>query len=196
MGRMHNPNFVVLEGLDAAGTTTQTRLVTRALGAFETAEPSEGPIGRVLRTHIRNEISLDPVSATLAFTADRADHLHRVIRPALDSGDTVVCDRYILSTLAYQGASGVDMDWIMRMSECFEIPSVTIFLEVDEDTRLARLRRRATLDRYEDPSQAESLRKAYHCAIDLLRARGQKIVMVDGAPDKNAVRDEILSLLR
>src|SRR4051794_5496285 len=102
------PRFVVLEGMDGAGTTTLSHLVTEGLRSRDlrvclTAEPTDGPFGRVLRSHLKGDLTLDAHTTALVFSADRADHLARTVRPALARGEWVVCDRYLLSTLAYQG---------------------------------------------------------------------------------------------
>src|SRR5687767_7039036 len=94
--------FCVLEGLDGAGTTTMAGLLSEALKAADlrvrlTAEPTDGPFGRLLRRHLAKEVDLDPQTAALIFTADRADHLDSFIRPALTRGRVVISDRYLLS---------------------------------------------------------------------------------------------------
>ena len=150
----HNPAFVVVEGLDGAGTTTQTHALQEALTArdlrvLRTAEPTGGPIGSVLRSYVRKDFELDPLTATLLFTADRSDHLCRTVRPALRDGLTVVCDRYLLSTLAYQGAQGVDRAWILDISRGFDIPDLTVVLTLPEGDRQNRIGTRGPRDRFE-----------------------------------------------
>lgn len=177
--------FVVLEGLDGAGTTTQAAFVAEALKGRDlrvcvTAEPSEGPVGAVLRAHVRGEVTLDPHTTALAFTADRSDHLERVIRPALRDGSIVVCDRYLLSTLAYQGAEGVDRGWILDMSRGFEVPGLTVFLDLPDAVRADRMRERAAVERYEHAGLGTAIRASYLESIDLLRARGHRISVLDG----------------
>lgn len=173
----------MLEGIDGAGTTTQAALLAEALRGCGlavrlTAEPSEGPIGAVLRAHVRGEVTLDPVTAALAFAADRADHLERVVRPALRRGEWVVCDRYLLSTLAYQGAEGVDRDLIFGASATADVPDVTVFLDVPGAHATERRARRGGADRYD--SLGERLEASYREAIALLRDRGHRIEVVDG----------------
>ena len=177
---MSSPRFVVLEGLDGAGTTTQAGLLAdalrdRGLAVCSTAEPTDGPLGRVLRAHVRSEISLGPLTAALTFTADRADHLERTIRPALDRGEWVVSDRYLLSTVAYQGAEGVDPERILQASSDFAIPDLTVYLDVPSAELAARLEQRRRTDRYERPNFAERLRGAYERSIALLRSRVHRI---------------------
>ena len=194
------PRFIVLEGLDGAGTTTQAALLADALRLRDlrvclTAEPTSGPLGRVLRAHVAGELSLDPVTTALAFTADRSDHLTRVVRPALTAGEWVVCDRYLLSTLAYQGAEGVDRQRILDASAGFEVPDLTVFLDVPESDLAQRLATRAAAERYEAPELAGRLRASYEESIALLRAEGYVIETIDGTAAPPAVLQEVLGRL-
>ena len=184
--------FVVLEGLDGAGTTTQAGALARELEmrgerVCLTAEPSDGPLGSVARAHYRGEITLDPVAAALTFVADRADHLARVIRPALERGEWVVCDRYVLSTLAYQGAEGVDRVWVLEASGPLPVPDLTVFLDVPAAARAGRMAGRPGADRYEAAELQPRLSRSYAESIDLLRSRGHRIVEIDGGSAEGAV---------
>lgn len=180
------PRFLVLEGPDGSGTTTQARLLSEALRArglqvCPTAEPSDGPIGRLLRDHVRGRIAFDPLAEALAFSADRADHLTRVIRPALRSASWVVCDRYLLSTLAYQGVGGVPAGRILDMSDGFDVPDLTVVLDVEAAERSKRRARRGEQpERYDDQAFQDRLEDAYRSAAELLRTRGHGIVFVPG----------------
>jgi dTMP kinase len=183
-------HFLVLEGMDGTGTTTISRLVAdglrdRDLRVCLTAEPTDGPLGRLLRSHLTGQIDLDPYATALVFSGDRADHLARTIRPALARGEWVVCDRYLLSTLAYQGAEGVSREAILAASATFAIPDLTVVLEVGDETRAARMSGRPDRERYEDPALDQALRTSYKEAIALLRTAGHTIEVIDGtvAPD-------------
>lgn len=193
--------FCVLEGLDGTGTTTIAGLTAEALEARDlpvhlTSEPTkEGAFGRLAWRHIRNEIRLDPHTAALVFTADRQEHLDLVVRPALRRGDWVVSDRYLLSTLAYQGADGVGMEAILAASSSFDVPDVTFLLDAPDDVRLARMAPRDTTDRYEDPAIADRLRAAYTRSADLLRANGHRIDVVDATRPPEDVVAHVLARL-
>jgi dTMP kinase len=200
MPRGGQARFLVIEGLDGAGTTTQAELVAGALRARGldvclTAEPSDGPLGAVARAHVRTEITLGPQAAALAFVGDRADHLDRVIRPALAAGSWVVCDRYVLSTLAYQGAEGVDRLWVLRASGELDRPDLTVFLDVPQAERRARMAARPSSDRYEARALQEALERSYTDSLQLLRSQGHHVVVVDGTGDSAAVCAAILSEL-
>ena len=194
------PSFIVIEGLDAAGTTTQAALLADALRARDlrvrlTAEPTDGPMGRLARSHVTGETALDPHTAALVFSADRADHLDRVIRPALGRGEWVVCDRYLLSTLAYQGADGVDRDVILAASSAFDVPDLTVVLDVPVEVRADRIGGRGRLDRYEHTSDAARYASAYETSIAVLRAEGHRIELVDGTPPPDRVLEAVLARL-
>jgi dTMP kinase len=200
MPRGGQARFLVIEGLDGAGTTTQAELVAGALRARGldvclTAEPSDGPLGAVARAHVRTEITLGPQAAALAFVGDRADHLDRVIRPALAAGSWVVCDRYVLSTLAYQGAEGVDRLWVLRASGDLDRPDLTVFLEVAGAQRRDRMAARPSSDRYEAETLQKALEKAYEDSLELLRAEGHRVAVVDGTSDPDTVCTAILAEL-
>ena len=193
----HQPYFIVLEGLDGVGTTTLAEMLSRALEARDlrvrlTAEPTDGAFGSLLRRHIRRQVTLDAHAASLVFTADRADHLGSVIRPALERGRWVVSDRYLLSTLAYQGAGGVAPDAILAASSGFDVPDVTFFLDAPDDVRAQRMSGRGRVDRYEDPALAQRLRESYRASIELLRACGHRIEEVDASPGAVDVLAELL----
>jgi dTMP kinase len=188
----------VVEGLDGAGTTTVAgalveALQGRGLRVRATAEPTGGAFGALLRRHLTGEITLAPTTTALVFTADREDHLQSVVRPALARGRWVVSDRYLLSTLAYQGAEGVDRDMILGASSAFEVPDVTFVLEAPEDVRRSRMAGRGRLERYEDPESARRIASSYAESVALLRSAGQHIEAIDATP---AVGDVVAEALR
>ena len=107
--------FVCLEGLDGCGKTTQTRVLVERLrkmgyAAVSTAEPSRGRIGKFIRKCcLHSDKRLSPVVEALLFAADRFEHVNNEVVPALKGGKIVVSDRYVYSSLAYQGAAGLDL---------------------------------------------------------------------------------------
>jgi dTMP kinase len=135
--------LVVIEGIDGAGTTTQTAKLVAALEAagyptHATREPSDGPVGKLLRQALAGQhAAVDPTTMSLLFAADRADHLAREIEPALARGQIVVSDRYYHSSLAYQGADE-DRSWIATLNQNARQPDVTFLLDVDVDLAAGR----------------------------------------------------------
>ena len=192
--------FLVLEGMDGTGTTTIAHLVSERLRARDlrvclTSEPTDGPLGRLLRSHLTGGLNLDPFTTALVFSGDRADHLARTIRPALDRGEWVVCDRYLLSTLAYQGAEGVSREAILGASSGFEVPDLTVVLEVSDDVREERMSGRRQRERYEDPAFMDALRASYTESIALMRGAGHEIDVLDASESPDEIVGWILRRL-
>lgn len=193
--------FVVIEGIDGAGTTTQAaRLVDRlqadCVDAHLTREPSTGPVGVLLREMLTGRHApVDSTTLGLLFAADRADHLQREIEPALARGAVVVSDRYYHSSLAYQGDDST-RDWVRVLNERARRPDLTVLLRVDPDEAA---RRRAADGRAEELfDAAETQRRIarnYERVVEELGAT-ERVVAVDGHQSVDAVADEIADLVR
>ncbi|MDO8186617.1 dTMP kinase [Conexibacter sp. JD483] len=163
--------FIVLEGIDGAGTTTQAALLADALRerlgvAVElTREPTDGPLGRLLREALSGRAPLDPVTLALAFAADRADHVHNPrtgIEAALAAGHWVVSDRYVLSSLAYNRGGAVTADWLTAINRHALAPDLTLFLVVDPQLALERIAARGgEPELFETREQLVAIDRAY-----------------------------------
>jgi dTMP kinase len=151
-----HPLFIVLEGIDGSGTTTQLDLLAQHLrargrAALATREPSTGPVGRLLREALlgqHRDLSGAPIDGramALLFAADRRDHLVREIEPALASGSDVVSDRYLLSSLAYQAVEA-DRLWVQKLAEGVRVPDLTLILDLPTDVAAERRRRAGRVD--------------------------------------------------
>ncbi len=193
--------FVVIEGIDGAGTTTQAARVTEALrargdGVVQTAEPTDGPIGRLLRRVLRQEQGApDPASLPWLFAADRADHLANRVVPALAEGGWVVSDRYVPSSLAYQSLER-PMEDVAVLNAAFPLPDVTVMLDVPVDVALARvLARGGVPDRFERRDTLERVASAYDQALAWVQARGGVVVRLDGTRPIFEVTASILGAL-
>lgn len=183
--------FIVLEGLDGAGTTTQARDLVRRLEergerAHFTAEPSSGPIGSQIRMMLAGRLRgyrgapWDRRSLALLFAADRLDHLACDIEPKLASGMHVVCDRYVLSSMAYQGLDN-PVDWVAEINRYAVAPDVTFFLKVPAETALGR-RQAATpgaADLFETLPQQQRIEAHYERDVATL-GEAHKVRIVDG----------------
>lgn len=193
--------FIVLEGLDGAGTTTQLdRLVSdRSMGAkriLRTFEPTDGPLGAIARRSLRGDPDAPPMTALpWLFAADRADHFYRTIQPALAADTDVFCDRYVASSLAYQSLThGMDAIWSLNAS--FRAPDRVVFVDVDVDTALARIRARSgTPEIYDGRERLTEVHDAYQEAIALLESNGWPVARVDGRPAPDVVFASIQALL-
>lgn len=146
------PLFIALEGGEGSGKSTQARLLAERLGALLTHEPGGTALGRVVRSTVLHDLSGDdapiPLAEALLMCADRAQHVARVIVPALAEGRHVVTDRFAGSTIAYQGfGRGVDLTVLDHLSELATAglsPDLTIVLDVPDE--VARARRARTAD--------------------------------------------------
>ena len=132
--------FVVFEGLDGSGTSTQLERIGRWLGCVTTFEPTNGPIGSLIREQLK-EGSFSNETMALLFAADRKEH-NKKIKRWLAENRTVVCDRYVYSSLAYQKALGVNADLLYKINEDFIKPDVLIYFKIDVDTCINRIKDR------------------------------------------------------
>lgn len=146
--------LITVEGIEGAGKSTQVDhlaawLRGRGLRAETTAEPDGTPLGARVRRLLGEVGALDPLAECLLFAAARAEHVRRVIRPALDGGAIVICDRYVDSTTAYQGyGRGVPFEVIAELNRVATdglTPTLTIVLDLDVAEGLRRARGRGAL---------------------------------------------------
>ena len=177
--------FVTLEGMDGAGKSTHQKFVadfvaTRAPHVIQTREPGGTDLAERLRQAILSDL-MSPEVETLLLFAARADHVARVIRPALEAGTWVVCDRFSDATAAYQGAGkGVPADLIERLAAAAHpglVPDRTLVFDCSFEISRKRLQGK-TLDRFEREERAffERVRAAY---LERSRAEPQRIRVVD-----------------
>ena len=182
--------LIVIEGLDGAGTTTQVRrlvehLTAQGKPAHGTREPSDGPVGRLIRemltgSHAIEGEKLSQGTFGLLFAADRLDHMQREVEPKLAAGVTVISDRWYHSSLAYQG-TGADRDWIAMLNARARRPDITIFLKVRPEVaaqRRAAARRKEEL--FEDLRMQQEVDAGYRATIAELQAAGERIETLDG----------------
>lgn len=207
-GARRRGRFVVLEGLDGAGTTTQARLLADALRAdgrtvHVTAEPSGGPVGALVRQVLNRRIAgkdgapFDAAALALLFAADRLDHAAVEIAPKLAAGIDVVSDRFTLSSLAYQGLATGDLAWVEAVNGRAPAPDVTIFLRVRAEVGLRR-RHAASLDReiFEVAAFQRRVAASYETAVERLVAAGQAVVVLDGERPVDDVARAVMEEVR
>lgn len=137
--------FIVFEGIDGTGKSTQLHLLAEKMqqlgfAVVETREPTDGSYGRKIRELFVNREKVSQEQELDLFIADRDEHVRRVIGPALAEGCVVVCDRYYLSTVAYQGANGMDIDLIMDKNKSFPVPDLAVILEIEPAESIFRIR--------------------------------------------------------
>ena len=181
--------LIAIEGIDGAGTTTQTVIIARWLKRFctmvhRTSEPSRGPLGKYIRHLLKNK-KASKEQLALLFAADRLDHIERKVMPALKRGAWIVTDRYRLSSLAYQGAE-CDPRWVRAINKHAPIADLTILIDLPVKTALKRIKSRgATRERFESQKQLEKIRKKY---LELAKKKSEgRVVIVDGSPSAKDV---------
>lgn len=192
------PRFIVLEGLDGAGTTTQSRLLAERIRAAGhevvlTAEPTRGSIGRVIRAVLSGcERAADMTMAYL-FAADRNEHLEAPahgIRAELARGRYVVCDRYLFSSLAYQG-SLCGFQFVQMLNSPFALPEHLVFLDLPSQAGLQRIKARDRSEIYETPQIQDTVYHGYRQALERYADSGIRIHRVDGAREPEAIAEQI-----
>jgi len=203
MGKTHvmtkRGAFICIEGIDASGKTTQARRLVRNLrrkgfDAVYTIEPSSGNAGRLIRRYVLDRKRRVPIAVeALLFAADRVEHVETEIKPALEKGKIVVCDRYIYSTLAYQGAAGLDLEWIEQINKLALKPNLALLIDVPIDVVVKRLRRKRTV--METTQNLQKVREVY-----MKMVQEQRLTLIDGDKpireiEKN-ILDAVLKLLK
>lgn len=185
-------SFIVIEGPDGSGTTTHSTilaesLIQKGIPTLLTREPSEGPIGKMIRTLLAgSDVPSDALQ--ILFTADRAWHVHADIDPALRDGTVVVCEQYALSTLLFGMAAGLDAAWLSAMNSHFPIPDAQVILLPPFEECI---RRWSTRDSQEILEEESFQRRVY----DLYRsyAIDHDIPIIDTGRDKDTVAAEIFA---
>ena len=138
--------FIVFEGIDGTGKSTQLHLLAEKLGGMgyavvATREPTDGPYGQKIRELFVDRGAVSREEELELFIADREQHVKKVITPALADGCVVICDRYYLSTVAYQGANGMDPEQILKKNENFPVPDLAIILEIEPAQGIHRIQK-------------------------------------------------------
>jgi dTMP kinase len=185
--------FIVIEGLDGSGKTTQAILLAKKLSqrysVILTAEPSQGKIGTFIREGCLYEDKRLPIEAeALLFAADRIEHIQKEIKPALDEGKLVICDRYVYSSLAYQGSSGLSLDWIKTINARALQPDFSVFIDIAPERVLERLQRKKSV-----METLETQQKARDVYLQFFE-KGE-LVRVDGDKPKEVVADELYTVV-
>ena len=199
--------LIVLEGLDGAGTTTQVERLAAALRAeghslLTTREPSDGPVGVLIRQALTGRVVLPggagplaPETLALLYAADRTDHLRAKVLPALEAGQVVLSDRSVLSSLAYQGAS-LPMEWVESINAHAVPADLTLFVEVSIEVAAKRRAARGGPEELFDAVEKQRrISRQYEAAIRL-RGKREHVVRIDGDQAVEAVTADCLAQVR
>jgi dTMP kinase len=187
--------LIVVEGIDGSGTTTQARLlVDWLIGAGRrghlTREPSDGPVGRLIREILHGaHAPVDGPTMALLFAADRADHLAREMLPALATGAHVVTDRYYHSSLAYQ-AIEADREWVEELNRRARRPDVTLLLDLPAEEAARRRQAAGRPEERYDRLEAQA-RIAENYRGLARRLAGEDYRVLDGARTIAAVQEDL-----
>jgi dTMP kinase len=185
--------FICIEGLDGSGKTTQAKLLAKKLRkshhAVYTAEPSQGKIGTFIRDScLYGEKRLSSVIEALLFAADRIEHVENEVLPALNAGKLVISDRYLYSSLAYQGAAGLSLEWIEKVNEHALKPDLAVFLDVDPKTVMRRLKFKKSVMEIMETQQ--KVRDVYLKFV----AKGE-LIRLDGDRSKDEVAEALSNIV-
>jgi len=181
--------FVCIEGLDGCGKTTQAKLLVeklqRSYSAMYTAEPSEGKVGDFIRKCILyGDKRSTSLAEALLFAADRVEHVENEVLPALRQGKLVISDRYIYSSLAYQGAAGLSLEWIQSINQYALRPELAIFIDVDPRAVMQRLKPvKSVMENLETQQRVRQIYLKFVEKGDLIR--------IDGNKPKHLVAEEL-----
>lgn len=203
---MKKGKFIVLEGVDGSGKSTQSALLRQALidageVVHATFEPTNGPIGSVLRNILTHRIKADEKTIAALFLADRLDHIQNEqngLLKMLHQGMTVVCDRYYFSSYAYH-STHIDMDWVIQSNSlCAELlrPDLNIYIDIKPETSMERIAKgRTSTDLFENLDRITKVRAGYFSAFDRLKDT-EEVLIVDGERDPQLVFNEIWENVR
>ena len=190
----HRGRFIVFEGGDGTGKSTQARLFADRVGAVFTREPGGTPISEAIRDIVldADRPEMVPRTEALLMAAARAQHVHELIVPTIEAGRNVVCDRFVASSLAYQGVGrALGVDAVLAINEFATAglrPDLVVLLEIDSE--VARERLGDDLDRIER-SGSDLARRVAATYREFAAAHPDRWVIVDGSGAPDAVGDRV-----
>lgn len=199
--------FMVFEGIDGAGKTTQVELLSKKLvdmgrRVSVTAEPTALPSGKAIRRALSGEDKKSECEMAVMFTLDRIAHNieeENGIKALTEKGFDVISDRYYYSSLAYQGAS-TDYEWVKRMNICspeIRRPDLCIYLDLLPEQSLDRISRgREKIEIYENLEKLTLTRNKFLSVIDDLRAEGESIYVVDASRSVDQISEDIFEIVK
>jgi len=186
--------FICIEGLDGSGKTTHAHRIVRNLqkkgfDAVYTTEPSQGEYGKFIRTSVlQGKKRMPRVLEALLFAVDRVEHLEKDVKPALEEGKIVISDRCVYSSLAYQGAAGLDLEWIEEINRMALPPDLAIYIDVPPEVVVERIKRKkSVMERLETQRKVREVYMKY--------VKNGKFVPVDGDRKKGEVEKSILEIV-
>lgn len=187
--------FIVLDGLDGSGQSTMAELLSDYLKSEKnienvlTKEPTQDTeTGKKIKEVLRASQKAEPMELQKLFAQDRAEHLEKVIIPALESGKFIICDRYFFSSLAFGSCDGLDLDWLIRLNDGFLYPDLTIVLKVRPEVCMERLDKKEGKKNIFE--KTEKLKRAWE-TYEILPERFADVAIIDGEKSIEEVFDKI-----
>ncbi|MCK5672502.1 MAG: dTMP kinase [Spirochaetales bacterium] len=184
-------NFIVFEGLDGAGTTTQANFLEEKYNLYNipcvnSCEPTRGFIGKAIREVLSGDIKVASGTIAKLFVSDRHEHIYNPENGVIGrckAGDFVISDRYLFSSLAYQSLD-YGFDKVFELNSSFPLPEHLFFLDVPPEVCQQRLSSRDSLEIYEDKDLQDRILTNYKKSLDIYKNTGINIHILDGTQDK------------
>lgn len=195
--------FIVFEGTDGSGKSTQIKLLAKYLegkgvSCYVTCEPTDSPFGALLRSCLNGRVETDEYTIAAMFAADRLDHIYNQVNgmlSKLEEGTTVLCDRFYLSSFAYNGGM-VDTDWVISLNAAARKalrPDMTIFIDTPIEEAMRRVNRRSETDRYETLERQIKIREKY---FELFaRFEDENVHIVKSESDRDSTQSHIRRII-
>jgi len=190
--------FIVIEGLDGSGQSTQANLLNdfltkKGLKVILTKEPTkDSEAGRKIREVLDKKEKMEPSQLQELFAQDRKEHLENLILPALEEGKIVISDRYFFSSFAYGTASGLDLEWLIKINNNFLLPDITFLLKVSPEVCLERIaKRNQERTIFEEKEKLARVWDVYK----ILPTRFENIFLIDGEKSIEEVLEEIKKII-
>ncbi len=189
--------FIVIEGLDGSGTTTQLHYIAErckqaSLQVMTTFEPTDNEIGKLIRRVLALEIEVHPSTLAHLYVADRHEHLYgtKGIVEMIQNGSIVISDRYLFSSLAYQSVT-CGFELIRHLNGSFPLPELVIFIDLDPDISQSRISKRSKKELFDSRQFQEQVRKAYLQAFSLYDKSEMTIEILDGHESPETIHEKI-----
>jgi len=190
----YSGKFIVFEGLDGSGQSTQTSLlknflIEKGFQVVTTKEPTlDSVAGRRVKEILDEKIKTEPAKLQELFSQDRKEHLEKVIVPALKEGKWVISDRYFFSTFAYGTSEGLDLEWLIKLNDSFLLPDQTFILKVKPEVCIDRINKRGTKKQlFEKQEKLAKVWKVYA----ILPQRIENTLIIDGERTIEEVSSEV-----
>ncbi len=194
--------LVAVEGIDGAGTTTLTRNLGKSLTQtgkpFVTGcEPTDGPIGRIIRKALSGDKPVQPKTLAMLFAADRREHLYSTdgIRDIVNSGGIYITDRYFFSSLAYQSLDA-EWDWVNHLNNEYPLPGYLIYLGLPVEEAQKRISTRGETEIFDREELQHRVSASYLKSIEAFRNQGMKILELDSREDAGDVCAAAMDFLK